>query len=197
MGVRVGPEVRARGVGGEQRHGHGGQPGEHRRDGERGEAAGEQEQQHEQQRPQHVELRLDRKAPQVAQQRRRCEAIEVRLAFGREPPVHHRRERCERIAAQRPVPQRAVVDRGEDREPGQHDQRCGQEPAHPPAPEPRQVTAPFARPFANDQRRDEEAGEDEEHVDAQPTARQPRTARVEHHDREHRDAAQPVERGVP
>ena len=165
------------------------------------EAAGEQEQQHEEQRPQHVELRLDRRDSTggAAATALRSDRSTPRL---RERTTSSPPTRAMRAASPRSVRylKRAVVDRGEDRaSPARTTSVAGRSRhAGPPAPELRQVTAAFCASIRRTiRRRDEEAGEDEEHVDAQPTARQPRTARVEHHDREHRDAAQPVERGVP
>ena len=55
----------------------------------------------------------------------------------------------------------------------------------------------IARPLVDDQARDQEPGENEEHVHTQPAAGKPGAARVEHDDGEHGDTAQPVERGVP
>jgi hypothetical protein len=86
----------------------------------------------------------------------------------REPPVHDRRKRRERVGAQRAVLQRAVVERGEPGERGEQHNGGGEEAPGPAAPEAPDVAAAIARPLVDDQARDEEPGEDEEHVHTEP-----------------------------
>ncbi len=145
-------------------------------------------------RPDQVELLLDRQGPQVLQQRRAPDRLEVREVMDHVPPVGHVEHRGDDVAAQ-PL---GGVGREGQREhcaAQEHDHERGQQP-----PGPVHVEAPEVDPVAQpqlleQQRGDEEPGEHEEHVDPEETTLEPPDVRVEQQHRRHGDGPQPVEPG--
>ena len=194
--VRVGPEVDPRRVlTGREQHRHqdrrGDRPGERE---PRGAAASEPPQAgHQQQRPEQVELLLDRERPQVLEQRRPLEAGEVRAVGQDLRPIPDVCERREGVGA---YPRRLVRHEGDrhHQADGDHEERRRQQAARPPHPEPAQIDAAGRVELAQEQRRDQEPAEDQEQVDAEEAAGKPRHAAVVQQHAGHGERAQAVER---
>ena len=143
-------------------------------------------------RPHDVELLLDRERPEVLERRRPAEGVEVRLLGEDQEPVGRVGERCDDVAAE--AGQLVRDDhRGVDRHRGQHREQRGQEAAGPPHPEVRPVDGFGALPLLDEQGRDEEAADDEEDLDAQEAAGDPRHVGVVEQHRQHRDGPEAVE----
>ena len=145
-------------------------------------------------RPEQVELLLDRERPQVLQQRRALERLEVGLLREDLVPVVDVEERGDRVAA-RPHGVRGQEDRRHERGDGDDQERGRQQAARAPEPELEQVDAAGGRALGDQQRRDQEAAEHEEHVDAEEPARRDRHAAVVEQHRADRDRADTVEGG--
>ncbi len=192
----VGAVVRARAVVAlEDRHpdrGRGGEPEDDPRD-DREPSARELGDAEEREGPHEVPLLLDRERPHVAQRRGRGELREVGVPREHEAPVLHVEQRAEQVAAQ---PQRLLLGRHERAVRGhdeQHQHQRGQEPARPAQPERLDGHAAGPGDLLQEQERDQEAGEDEEDVDAEEPGRGPADPAVEEHHGADRDRADPVE----
>lgn len=143
--------------------------------------------------PEHVELLLDGQRPQVLEQRRGG-GREVVGAAEDHHPVARVGQRAEPLPAQA----RRELRDGEPRQRRAADQRHhhGRHQApHAAHPEGSEAQPPAAVDPADQARGDQEAGEYEEHVHAHEPARQQGRPGVEHEDREHGHAAQPVQGG--
>ena len=155
--------------------------------------AGTPEQQHHDDRPDQVELLLDRQAPEVAQ---RGEVARRRVA---EPlpdlvPVRHVERAGEHVAAQ--LAERvAFEDRRPQRDHQHHQEHGGQESAGAAQPELSERDAVRAFAFGDEQQGDQVAGDDEEHLDAEEAAREPGAVGVIDHHRDDGDGSQPVQPG--
>ena len=173
--------------------------------GDRAEGAGEDadqqpaapEQLHpggEDERPEEVELLLDRERPEVAEERGPLEALEVGLVGEDEVPVGEVGERGDRVAAQLVDPVR-LDDRGDDHRHRDEDADRRQQPPRPPHPEAPQPHVAAAAELAQQQRGDQVAADHEEDVDAEEAARQPADAGVVEEDGEDRQRPQRVDPG--
>ena len=172
------------------------------RGGQRCAAAAREAVEHEErQGPQQVDLLLDRERPEVREGARRRGGVEVGDVPPGVVPVRDVGERCEPVGpdvvelpARHPAPRR-------EGDPDERDEERREETAGPSQPEPSEVDAAAASRVAprveleDEQRRDEEAGQDEEQVDAEEPARQRVGAQVEDDDGRHRQPAQPVQAG--
>ena len=156
--------------------------------------ADEEGDRHEQERPDEVELLLDRERPHVLERARDTVAREVR-ARRDEVPVRDVEQRRRDVAPQ-PVTDHCG---GDERTPRDHDpdqhQQGRQQPAQPARPEVEHVEPPVAHP-AEKQRGDQEPAEHEEDVDTKKARLRARQPKVERHHRRHREQAQAVERVV-
>ena len=142
--------------------------------------------------PEDVELLLHRQRPQVLEHGRAADELEVRGLGEDAQPVRVVEQRAREVAAE---PGRAVVGDRRDQQGGhgQHGEQCGQQPAGPADVEVLEVDPPGAVELDQQQRGDQEAGEDEEHVHAEESARDPGNIRVVEHHGDDRDRAQAVE----
>ncbi len=148
----------------------------------------------EDQRPQQVELLLDRERPQVLEQRRPSDGLEVGLLPEHEVPVRHVPEGGQRVAAQSGHLARQKDDRvGEGDDEQQVERR--QEPAGAAQPERLQVDAAPSSPLREQQRGDEVAADHEEDLDPEETAGDPGQISVVKEHGDDRERAQPVEAG--
>ena len=147
-------------------------------------------------RPDQVELLLDRQRPHVLQRRGLRELREVRLAREDETPVRDVPERGERVAADGVDLARRREQRRVGHDAGHHDEQRGQQPSGSPQPEALQVDAPLPVPLRDQQRRDQEAAQHEEGVDAQVAADHPGLARVVEQHRGDREGTDPVQGGL-
>ncbi len=196
-GIRAGME--------QERHGHDRSQGAgHGHDGQDGAPVGadpgEQEQQH--RRPHQVELLLDPERPGVLQGGGRAELGEVRLVGEDELPVGHVEEGGQGVAPQgRQVDGGAgggsaqpAVEHHEEADGDEQDDQRGQEAPGPASPEGPQPDPVGSQPFLQEQRRDEEARQDEEDVHAEEAARGPSEAEVVRDHTPHGQRPQTVER---
>ena len=168
--------------------------GDHRPDRPPAAASLQRQQAGDDQRQQHVELLLDRQAPEVLERRRRLEGRPVAAALGDEVPVDDLGQGERYVAAQ--IPQLVGVPDAD--QPHGHDDadrrpRRRQQPTEPPDPEAAQVHRVAPHPLAQQQRRDEEAREREEEGDAEEPTGRPAEAGVVHEHGGDRDRPEPVE----
>ncbi len=158
-----------------------------------GSPAARPEQQEE--RPGKVELLLDAERPEVEERRGRADGREVVACRSREPEVGHRR------GSRRPVErQPGPVERGHDHGGDGQDDRDRDERRRQQAPdaapvEPDEVDATCPLTLPQQEAGDEEAGDDEEDVDAHEAARDGRQLRMEEEDEEDGDPAQALDVG--
>ena len=145
----------------------------------------------ERERPQQIELLLDRQAPRVVERRRRREEREVVVVPEHVPPVRDVRERGERVDADPMQLARLRENRGVDPHEREHEEERGQEAAGPPSPERYEMHRPRGPGFDQQQRRDQVARENEEQVDAEVAARHAVGVKEQHGD--HGDPADTVE----
>ncbi len=122
------------------------------------------------QRPDHVELLLDREAPRVVERRRRGEERPVVVAREHRPPVGHVGDRGEGVHADEVQLLGRGEERGIGRHPEQHHAERREEPPRPSGPEGPEVHVLGRADLREQQAGDEEAGQDEEGVDAQVAA---------------------------
>ncbi len=164
----------------------------------------EQEQQHE--RPDDVELLLDRERPQVRQRsvaaRKRVDPVHAVQQHDAELP--QRRADVDGVAAPvaargRGDPARVVEGQQHARPDAEHHEQRGQQAEGPAGVEQRQRHPPVDAHLVEQHRGDEEAGQDEEDVQADPPAAQRALARGEvvGHDPDEGEAAQAVEGARP
>ena len=154
------------------------------------------------QRPDEIELLLDRQRPRVLERRRRGELSEVRLVGVDQVPVVDVEQRGDGVTPQpgqvdeavgTGTPETAVQDEIQA-ERGHHDEERRQEAPGPSTPEAGQADATGVDPLLQQQRGDEEAGQDEEQVDAQIATRRPTELQVVGHHADHGHAPEAVER---
>ena len=147
-------------------------------------------------RPDQVELLLDRERPHVPQRRRLRELVEVRLPREDEPPVRDVAERGERVGPDAVELTGRREHAGVHHDADHHQEQRGEQPPGAAHPERLQVDASPPRPLGDEQRGDEEAAQHEERVDAEEPADRPRlTGVVEEHGRD-REGPDAVERGL-
>ena len=160
-----------------------------------------EEQEHE--RPDQVELLLDRQGPGVLERRGRGELCEVRLVRENGVPVVHVEQGRDGVAPQAREVDQAVgagaaeepVEDEVERECRDDEEERGQEALGPPAPERRQADAARAHPLLEQETRDEEARQDEEEVDPQIAPRRPAELEVVGDDADDGQRPQAVEGG--
>ena len=132
----------------------------------------------------------------MPQWRRFCEQVEVRLTRRDEAPVRAVEERGQSVAAQAVE---LVGRRFEHRERGdseEHQQERGEKASGPSSPEPAEADTTVSRPLADEQRRDQETGKDEERVDAEEPAARPSRVEVIREHRENRERAEAIKGGL-
>ena len=145
------------------------------------------------QRPQDVELLLDRQRPQMAEQRRARHRLEVGRVAVDERPVGHVAEGGEDVATE-PTHLVGHHHRGEGDHGEEQEDQCREETAGTPHPEPFHVEPAEAADVRHQQRGDEEAADHEEDVDPQEPGGEPADLEVveDHGDHRHRpDAVEP------
>ncbi len=150
-----------------------------------------QDRQHDE-RPDEVELLLDRQRPRVEERRRLGDRAEVRRVAADEVPVADVEDRGRGRRHDVDVAERGRPHRGDDPDHRNEEEQRGQQPPGPPPPEPDEGDRPVVPPLRQEQRRDQEPGEREERVDAVVAAGEPREV-VERDDPEDGDRPQPVE----
>ena len=146
---------------------------------------------HEDERPDEVELLLDRQAPQVAQQRR-IGGVVGHVAEDL-APVAEVEQRPRQVASHVASRRRRADDQRDGGDHQQHHEEGRQQPAGPPQPELSEVDPAVALALLDQQGRDEEAGHDEEDLDADPPAGHPAEAGVVAEHDQHRQGPQAVE----
>ncbi len=146
---------------------------------------------HHHDRPDQVELLLDRQAPEVTE---RGEVVggAVALAGVHLVPVRAVAERGDDVAAQL-AERRPLEQRRPDREQEQHHEQRREQTAGPPDPEVLHVDVVRLLLLGDQQQRDQVAGDDEEHLDAEEPALQPVAVGVVDHHRHHGEGPHPVE----
>ena len=169
-----------------QRHGDGAEQA-----GDRHRAQPRPHQGDEGQRPQQVELLLDRQAPQVAQQR--WVAGVVRHVADDLAPVAEVAERPRHVPSHAAALLRRPDGERHHRHHREDDGERRQQPPCAPQPEPPEVGAERRLVLVEQERRDQEPGDDEEHLDADPPAVHPREPGVVADHGDDRQGAQPVE----
>ena len=150
--------------------------------------------QHQDERPEEVELLLDRERPHVLQQRRTARVLEVREVAEDEEPVLDVEQRGDDLAPQLVEHVGEEEDRVQ-RDHEEHGEERGQEPARAPVPEPLQADAVGLLEVGQQQARDQVAADHEEHVDAEEPAGDPLLVGVVEQHRDDGERAQAVERG--
>ncbi len=152
--------------------------------------------QREQQREHDVELLFHRERPRVQQRVRVERGVEVTDLGAVEVAVGEERRRRRAGGRGLALGQDRVLERGRRHRDG-HDQQgeCGKDAAHPAGVERGEAQAVRRGEFAPQQLRDDETGDDEEHVDADVTPRQ-RQPGVEGHDQEHGEPAEALDVGA-
>ena len=150
------------------------------------------QQHHEDQGPQQVELLLDGERPQVAQQQRTSELLEVRAVGGDEVPVGRVRQRRQDL---RPQLGRVVTEEEhhDDAGAGQQEVERGQEPAGPAGVEAAHTDGARTVVLLQEEHGDQVAADDEEDVDAEEATGQPGHVRVVQQDGHDRERPQAVE----
>ena len=184
---RVGRVVQQR-----HQHGRGEREGQHRDEQPVRPLAEEHQEAGQRQRPQQVELLLHGQRPQVAQQRRPLELVEVGRAAQDEVPVHRVGQGGEEVTleAGQLLPDEQDADQGDGEQQCEH---RGQEPSGPAEPEVLQPDGPVAPVLAEQQHRDQVAADHEEHLDTEEAAPQPRGVAVVDDHRDHGQGAQAVQ----
>ncbi len=91
---------------------------------------------------------------------------------------------------------RSAQQRHPDPDDDEHAEQRRQQPSGPSQPELAQMHPRSALALLDQQRRDEEAGDDEEHLDAEKATVHPSEPGVVEDDGNHRDRPQPVEAGL-
>ena len=134
----------------------------------------------EDERPDEVPLLLDRQRPEVLQQRRAPQRLEVALAVDDVPPVGDVEQGGDGVAAQ------AVEGVGHAQyrpraHRDQHHVQRGQKPSAPAQPELPAVDSAGSTPLLDHERRDEVAADDEEDVDPEEPSGDPGELEVEQH----------------
>ena len=144
--------------------------------------------------PHEVELLLDREAPEVLERRGRTRGLEVRQVAEDLPPVVVEQQRRHDVGTH--LVEQHVVEHGAERGRAHHRERNGRkQPAHAAHPEALERDAARRLVLGHEQPVDQIARYDEEHRDAHEPTRRPAHLHVVQDDGEHRERAQPVERG--
>ena len=146
-------------------------------------------------RPQQVPLLFDRERPRVGEGRRRLERLEVRRAVEDEPPVGYVEQRREAVTADRPELGRLRPHDGVDRDPDQQEEERREQAAGASRPEGLEIDPAGVLALGQQERGDEVAAQDEEHVDAEEAALRPGDLPVVQDHRRDRERAQAVEPG--
>ena len=147
-------------------------------------------------RPDQIELLLNRQRPGVAQ-RRRGRALGEIPALGPElTPVADVAEGRQPVQAQREARLGLDQERRVYRHRGEDEEQRGKQPACPSGPERSQRDTSRRLLFPQQEHGDQVAGQDEEDVHAQEPAPRSRDPAVEEQDGDDRNSAQPVERGL-
>ncbi len=153
----------------------------------------------EEERPQQVELLLDGERP-VVQQRRRLRLGELSGEVVAEAPGEHEvddEHSCRHgVDRQRALGQRRQRHRAGEQRDDEDETRRRQQTAGPPCPEPRQRQRARRRQLLEQQAGDEEAGQDEEHVDADEATLERTETKVEQHDGDDRHGTQALDVGA-
>ena len=150
------------------------------------------QQRHEHQRPDQIPLLLHRQAPQVPQQRRL--AGEVRDVAEDLAPVVHVEDRPRDVAAHLRLLFGRAGERGPHGNGEQHGVERREEPTCPAEPELTERHLAVAAVLVEQQRRDQESGDHEEHLDAEEPPVHPREPPVVQQDDADGQRTQPVER---
>jgi hypothetical protein len=152
--------------------------------------AGQQEQQDG--RPEEVELLLHGERPQVPQQGRTAELVEVRRPTEDEVPVHRVGQRCDEVAAQS---RELLVDEQHAHRGDGDEERVdrGQQASTAAEPEPPHADRAVPAVLAEEEHRDQVATDDEEDLDAEEAAPEPRRVAVVDDHRRDRERAQAVQ----
>ena len=178
----------------EERHQHGRKQrdGDHGPEQPVGPLAEQGQQPDESEGPEQVELLLDGQRPQVPEQRRPFELVEVGRVIQDQVPVHRVGERREQVAAEpgQLLADEQHADRSDHDQQGEHRREQAPGPAEPEVPDPDLTRAAV---FAQQQHRDEVAADHEEHLDPEEPAAQPARIAVVHEDGDHGERAQAVQ----
>ena len=164
------------------------------------EPAGEAGQRPDQERPQQVELLLHGERPEVQQRRLGEVGVEVAAVAVCFAPAEHvvDEEPAGRhgVACQVAEQQRVVQPLGGDERRHDDQARRRQQAAGPTGPEVGQCHGPGAGDLAEQQRGDQEAGDDEEHVDTDEPPAERADVGVEQHHQHHGDGPQALDVGA-
>ena len=136
------------------------------------------------QRPEHVELLLDRQAPGVGEQRRGARLQEIVGPIDDEVPVGHVEDGGEGIASERGIGALGRAEPDDQRAEGHHDEQSGQQAPGTPGPEGTEGDPGVVAQLVEQQRRDQEPRQHEEGVHAKEPRRQPAHPGVEAQDAE-------------
>jgi hypothetical protein len=144
------------------------------------------------QRPDEVELLLDAERPQVQQWR--GGPVEGEVAAGRdEAPVANVEQTPQQVSAEAGPAEHRGRGQGPHADDEEDQQRGRHEAGHPAGPEAGEVDPAVRHDVAQQQGGDEEAGQNEEDVDAEEAARHPRDPEVEEDDQRHREGPDAVQ----
>ena len=151
------------------------------------------EHQHQDERPEQVELLLHRERPHVLQQRRATRALEVREVAEDEEPVLDVEQRGDHLAAELVEHVGEEEDRVQ-RHHEEHGEERREQSTGPAVPEPLEADAVGLLVVGQQQARDQVAADHEEDVDAEEPAGDPALVGVVEQHRDDRERAQAVER---
>ena len=146
----------------------------------------------EHERPDEVELLFDRQRPQMVERKRWCEAREVRAVIRDREPVVDVEHGSEHLFAHG-AELRGVEERDPHADHGEHHEESRKQAARAPHPELTQPELAVPAPVAQQEIRDQVAGEREEHAHAQHPAAGARNVDVVDDDGENRNCANPVQ----
>ena len=198
-GARVGAVPDAEGIDArvvehDAEHGRAGRQREHGHQHEAHATAEQAEQPDEHQRPDQVELLLDRQRPQVQQRRRPTDRREVRLLDGDEVPVGDVRGRGQHRAAQTRPPRSGARSATRADTTTSSVNSAGSSRRARRAQNALKSVRAGAHALAQQQRGDEVPADDEEDLDAEEATRHPRRRPVVGQHGQHRHRPEPVER---
>ena len=145
------------------------------------------------QRPDDVELLLDRQRPEVLHRRRDDVLGLVVDGAGGEPPVHDVQRRRHDVRAERRTLREREPDPCHQHREGQHERTGGKQPTGPPCPEPPQLHPTRLVHLTEQEAGDQEPRQDEEDVDADVAAAHPRQTGMERQHRADRDGPQALD----
>ena len=147
------------------------------------------------QRPNQVELLLDRQGPRVQERRGWAAGGEVPGVASDEVPVGHVEQGGGAVGGGVGPHQGAVPQEGHHAQRCDQDEQCRQQTPGPAGPEPPEGDRPPVVPLEHQQGRDQVARQHEERVDPVEAPRDPREPVVVRHDRQHREGPEAVEPG--